>query len=178
MLPPSQIQRKISEAYIRAIVAKAGYDITVPGEFDSGEDFEIIPVVQKENRGKLGKRLKPLLIQLKSSYDYETDKENNCIKYDLEVKNYNQLIESDRYIPFILVLYCMPKTYDEWLSVSAEGTMLKYCGYWTWLSGEPMSNSSSTHRIFIPQERIFNEESLKEIIKRGQMEDYNLYAPA
>lgn len=176
MLPTSQIQRKISEAYIRAIVAKAGYDITIPGEFDSGEDFEIIPIEQ--NRGKLGKRLKPLHIQLKSSYDYETNIENNCINYDLDVKNYNQLVESDRYLPFILVLYCMPKTDEDWLSVSSEGTMLKYCGYWTWLSGEPISNNLSTKRISISLKRIFNEESLKEIIKRGQREDYDLYAPA
>jgi hypothetical protein len=177
VLPTPQIQRKISEAYIRAIVAKAGYDISIPGEFDSGEDFEIQPIEQG-NRGKLGKRLKPLLIQLKSSFDYEMDIENKCIRYDLDVKNYSQLIESDRYIPFIFVLYCMPKMCDEWLSVSAEGTILKYCGFWTWLSGRPASNNSNTERIYIPLDRIFNEESLKEIIKRGQREDYDLYAPA
>jgi len=174
-LPLPKRQEAISFAYVRAIVAKAGMNIGLPGDNDVGEDFIIFPVVKNKKSGRLSKPLKPLYIQVKASYKYDI-KDDNII-YDLDVKNYNQLID-DSYIPFILVLYCMPPTENEWLHVCNDYTALKYCGYWTWLKGDSPSENKETQRIVIPRDRLFTEHSLKEVVRRGQMEDYDLYSSA
>ena len=157
-------QEDLSKAYIFAVAAKAGCDCGLPGQHDVGEDLQITPIIRKENR--LSKSGMPIYIQAKASYDFEI--ENDCIKYDLKVKNYNQLVDNDRCIPLILVLYCMPREQDEWLYICESNTILKHCGYWISLAGRSPSDNDSTERIRIPRNQIFNESSLKEILVKIQ----------
>lgn len=157
-------QEDLSKAYILAIAAKAGYDWNVPGQHDVGEDLQIIPVIKRgRNLGKYGR---PLFIQAKASYDYEI--KDNYISYDLKTKNYNQLIDEERYIPLILVLYCMPRNHEDWLYICEDNTILKHCGYWTSLRGCPPTENTEKIRIRIPKNQIFTEASLKEILTRIQ----------
>lgn len=126
-------QEDLSIAYISAIAAKAGYDCGRPGKHDYGVDLEIIPVIDTDGKKQLTGT--PLYIQAKASYNFTINDE--CISYDLKVNNYNMLIREDLGLPIILVLYCMPRNDNEWLSVYDMRTVLKNCGYWMSLSGCP-----------------------------------------
>jgi Domain of unknown function (DUF4365) len=85
------------------------------------------------------------------------------IAYDLDVKNYNDLIErrlSNSGIPCILLLKTLPQNQDDWLATSEESLVLGGCCYWVYLDGK-MSQNSKTVRIRIPREQVFSPVSLQ-----------------
>lgn len=164
-LPRQSRQEHLSIAYITAVVAKAGYDCGRPGSLDVGEDLEIYTVLKKNN--KIFKPGPNLYIQAKSSQNFETSDDGEYIKYDLEVDTYNKLIlEEYGMYPIILVLYCMPADEDDWLNICEDNTVLKYCGYWTCLMGNPISTNTSTQRIYIPKNNIFTSSALTSIMDK------------
>jgi hypothetical protein len=156
-------QENLSIAYISAVAAKSGFMCQRQSQ-DYGTDIEIGIVEQFGNSRR--DTLFRLGIQAKASYNYTISDLDNCIVYDLDVKNYNSLILENRGIPAILVLYCMPSNDDDWLSVHDNCTILKYCGYWMSLRGKPESANNSTQRIKIPKEQIFTELNLTSIMER------------
>ncbi|MBU4077887.1 MAG: DUF4365 domain-containing protein [Euryarchaeota archaeon] len=161
-LPREHSQENLSIAYISAVAAKAGFMCFRPQDY--GTDIEVGIVEQiGNNRIDTGYRL---CIQAKASHNFTTSDPDNCIVYDLDVKNYNSLIMENRGIPAILVLYCMPSNDDDWLSVHDNCTTLKYCGYWMSLRGKPESTNSSTQRIKIPKEQMFTDLTLTSIMER------------
>lgn len=162
-LTPQHRQEDLSVAYILAIAAKAGYNCGKLSMHDYGIDIEIRTVESINNkRVDMGCCLD---IQAKSSYNFSSSNDRRYILYDLNVDTYNMLIQK-RVIPAILVLYCMPRDEDEWVSVDENFTTLKHCGYWISLKGMPRSENSATLSIRIPKEQLFNESSLKSIMNR------------
>ena len=82
------------------------------------------------------------------------------------------LIQEDRLIPAILVLYCMPENDGEWLSIDENATTMRYCGYWKSLRGMPPSSNKATVRITIPTDQRFTESSLRSIMTRIKGGDF------
>ena len=162
-------QEDLSIAYISAVSAKAGYNCgRYPGH-DYGIDIEI-GIVEKFDNGIIPTGFN-LHIQVKSSQNFILSEKDDCIIYDLDVRAYNMLAQENRGTPSILVLYCMPEDEDEWVLVHENQTILKHCGYWISLKGESISKNTSTHRIKIPKNQIFDESTLTfimEQIRRGE----------
>lgn len=154
-------QEDLSCAYISAVAAKAGFNCGPFHGHDYGID-RVISFVEKLDNKMVTAH--PLYIQVKATYNFIDDNPENCIIYDLDVGAYNMLIREDIGIPIILVLYCMPRDENEWVSVEEQNTTLKYCGYWISLRGNPRTQNTSKIRIRIPKERIFNELALKSIM--------------
>lgn len=161
-------QEDLSCAYIAAVAAKAGFNCGRPSFHDYGNDLLIngVDIIS-------GKRVNSpysLWISAKASQNFIDD--NDYIKYDLNVDDYNHLADTRLGIPIILVLYCMPNNENDWLSVLKDVTTLKYCGYWKSLRGLPKSSNQNTKRIEIPKNQIFNESSIKSIMTRIETGGY------
>lgn len=112
--------------------------------------------------------------QMKASINWE--QRDGYIIYDLEVKNYNQLISrlKDRAsnTPFLLILLCLPKE-EEWLSICSEEMKLRKCCYWYTVSdSDDYSDNSSTVRIKIPVSNILLPETITKMFedRRGKDE--------
>ncbi|MEA2075612.1 MAG: DUF4365 domain-containing protein [Euryarchaeota archaeon] len=161
-------QEDLSCAYISAVAAKAGFNCGRPGFHDYGFDLLINGVDVLE--GKMVSSPYMLRISAKASQNFIDA--GRHIKYDLNVDDYNLLIETNYGIPVILVLYCMPSNENEWLSVYEDATTLRYCGYWKSLRGLPKSANEETKRIEIPKDQIFNESSLISIMSRIETGGY------
>lgn len=154
-------QEDLSCAYISAVAAKAGFNCGTFSGHDYGID-RIISFVDKINTKMVTSH--PLYIQVKATYVFTEDNVQNCIIYDLDAGTYNMLIRGDLGMPIILVLYCMPRDENEWMSFQEDYTILKHCGYWISLRGFPEVPNTSTRRIRIPKDQIFNELTLKSIM--------------
>ena len=154
-------QEDLSIAYISAVAAKAGYNCGPPGGHDYGIDVEIRTVETNGNRRIATGFI--LDIQAKASHNFELSDDGRWVIYDLNVNTYNMLVEK-RHTPSILILYCMPPNEDEWVSIYEEYTTLKRCGYWVSLEGMESSTNSSSKRIKIPREQMFDELALKSIM--------------
>jgi hypothetical protein len=70
-------------------------------------------------------------VQLKSTSRAIIDESN--VRYDLEVKSYDDLRDSAVLRPRILVLYVLPGNDSLWLTQTEERTTLHGCAYWLFL---------------------------------------------
>jgi len=156
----------LSNAYVRAIAAKAGVNISRP-EDDYGIDLtlkEVITMPKPDGTTRYVESGAALDIQLKCSHDVEL-KENEII-YDLETKNYNDLISTDVNTPRILVLLQVPSEETEWILQDASKLEIRHCAYWISLRGKEMVKNKETKRIKIPNSQKFTSEALKSFFQK------------
>ena len=166
MLTIQHMKEGLSRAYTLAVTHRAGLNLSKP-EFDYGIDVTISNLVVRGNRIVSGGH--SIDIQLNSTCNVEF--KNDTVVYDLEVKNYNDLVSEEVGTPRILVLFVMPKNQDEWVNISVDNTVLKNCAWWCSLVGEQISSNQETKTIHIPVNQIFTPNALIELMektKRGE----------
>ncbi len=160
-LPITLKKEALSEAYVRAVVAKAGYNF---GKYDHDMGIDgIIKDVREINGGYRAVGF-GIEFQLKSSWTVTF--ENGDLVYDLEVKNYNDLISWDGSNPAILILFVMPSDENEWLDSSEQRLEIRHCAWWCSLDGLPRSTNSSTQRIRIPKAQVFSPIELEKLMDK------------
>lgn len=170
MLTKEHTKEGISNAYTIAIAHKAGCNIS-KSEFDYGIDGTFGDIKIRKENGKTRRYESGFYLdyQLKAT---ETATINDThIVYDLEVKNYNDLVTTEIGAPRILVLYLFPQEEHDWININNNTTVLKNCAWWHCLTGnEPTSNTSTKH-IEIPISQVLTPVALRDLmdkIKRGE----------
>src|SRR5205085_1654536 len=108
-------------------------------------------------------------IQAKSTKNYQTD--DTAVRYDTEVKNYNDLRDPKVGTPRILVVLCMPESESEWCDHTEERLLLRKCAYWMTLKGMPPTPNTKTVRVEIPRANRFNVEALNALMERVRAGD-------
>ena len=155
----------ISIAFVKALAAKVGivYDSY---KNDNGLDGYFTQAIYDEKYREWRQIGVGVDIQLKST-THDLEEENGFIKYDLEAKNYRDLIVTSIGRPRILILYSMPRNHDEWVLVDNDFTKLQKCAWWYSLQGLPCSDNSVSVRIKIPASQRLTCDSLKKICDRA-----------
>lgn len=148
LLPNSEIQKELSEAYVNAVVFRKGFNVYFPKN-DRGIDGTI----QDDSRGGMNR----VDFQLKSTTRYEVKDEN--IVYDLDKDNYIELIK-DKDVPRVLILFIMPDDQEQWIRHSLNELCLRKCAYWVSLVGKDPSRNKSTVRVRVPMGNIFSPNGL------------------
>ncbi len=141
----------LGQAYLRAVVAMAGYNLG-KSEFDYCFDGTIKDVVTRDGRyyeNGIG-----INFQLKSSSDVFF--QNGNVVYDLECKNYNDLVPESTMLPKILVLFVLPTDESDWLNVSTQCLTMKRCAWWCSLEGLPATKIYSQKESTYPIVRYFH----------------------
>lgn len=116
-------KQQYGRAYILVLAAHAGVNHATPDN-DLGIDGTF--------RGTTYNTVRHRYLDDSSAIDYQLKStvnaifEDGVIKYDLEVKNYQDLI-LDRIMPMILILYVMPRNEKDWFHVSPEKTEMQRC---------------------------------------------------
>jgi len=162
------IKEDLSLAYVRAVAGRVNVDIA-----SFTRDMGIDGTFRRLKRLEGGKWCYdgcPIDFQPKGSVDWECGDE--FVTYDLKVRNHNILAERNRgYLdsttwsaPFILIVFCMPREQDRWLSLKEDELLLRRCCYWHFLSG-PNSQNDATERIRIPRTQLFTPQSLLELFQ-------------
>ncbi len=165
----------ISEAYVRAVAAQAGYTVERKARDNDGVDVSV------ECKGKpCAESLlaSPKLdIQLKSTYSEDKFKHdaNGDIVFTLEVKNYRHLINTQRYIPIILVVLHMPQDENSWIVHTPDHLKVHKCAYWVNLQGLEDTPNTTSINIVIPKTQFFDPQSLRTLmIKISKREEVSL----
>lgn len=63
--------------------------------------------------------------------------ERGELVYDLKVKNYLDLIPINHLVPRILIVVCVPESVADHAEWTPEQLVLRRCGYWKHMGGEP-----------------------------------------
>ena len=146
----------LGQAYVRAVVAKAGFNIA-KSEKDYGLDGTIKDVVNRN--GRYHENGIAIEYQLKSSSNVSF--EGDYIVYDLESKNYNDLALWEGTSPGILILFVMPSDESDWVTFDEERLEIRHCAWWCSLEGEPPTENAARRRIKISKANVFSPEALE-----------------
>jgi len=126
-----------SNAYLRAVVATAGFSMYKPEVDDESVDWRI------GARGGGGTTRSPKMeLQLKCT-SREVLKDGH-VAFPLKVKNYNDFRHTDYQVPRILVVVLVPQDVSAWIAQSEDSLALRPCGYWL-SSGWTKTQEKSGH---------------------------------
>ena len=161
MLTRNHRQEGLSRAYVQAIAAYCGMSVSVPYP-DYGIDMTLSDIeVTDRLRSESGRKLD---IQAKSTT--RTNKAENTIPYDLDLRSYEVLRRSSRGAPRILVVLHLPRDESRWCSQTPEELSLRYCAYWISLRGWPSSTNRNSVRLTIETAQVFSPDALRGIMTR------------
>lgn len=158
MIPMQHTEEVLSVAYVKSIVSHFGHTYsTIDSDYGTDGCVRNIKHTSDNKFIDLGTKFD---CQLKATIDWEI--KNEKIVYDMKVDAYNRLVlrNNEAAIPCLLILLCLPKEKDLWISNDPASFQIRNCCYFTYLYGEPTSNSD-WKRIFIPTTNIFNSENLE-----------------
>lgn len=161
------IKEQISKAYVNAIAANAGILFKDNGNLDYGMDGKFSDVdvyLDNSNHCRFSENGFGIDIQLKATVNAQV--KNGKILYDLEMKNYLDLIRTDIGTPRILIIYSLPKEREKWIEIHQDKTIVQKCAWWCSLRGEPHKVNKSKIRIAIPENQMLTSDELKNLIER------------
>lgn len=150
----------LSTAYVQAVAAKAGFQVSRPPVDDDSVDGQFM--------GRAGRRPR-LDFQLKATAQQDligADK----IAFPLSLKNYEDL-RADCVVPRILIVLAMPENEQEWLAQSEAELILRRCAYWRSLAGESATGNTTSVTVHILRDRLFTPESLTDMMRRVEAEE-------
>lgn len=169
MLSENDKKEELSRAYIQAVSAEVGFStekITI--------DRDSIDIIIRCNT-KLDQdsEFDKVTLEVQAKATSHPDEQADCFKFPLPVKNYNDL-RSNSMSPRIIVLYILPQSNQNWVSMDEEKLVLQKCAYWVSIKGKPETTNTTTVTIDIPKVNIFNKTSLHEImVKASKDEELN-----
>lgn len=157
----NHMKEVISTSYVRAIAGYAGLNFEEHDK-DYGIDGTFSGIKIIGNR-YISDGFK-LDFQLKASIN--VDVEDDFIKYNLESKTYNDLVDEEIGTPRILILYKFPKEKDEWIDINEKNTVFKDCAWWCSLRGKVKTGNKSHITIKIPRNQKLDEKSIKKLMSK------------
>lgn len=161
MLIKSHRQESLSRAYIQAIAGRCGMNCSLR-DFDYGIDVTLHEITLRKNRYvETGFNLD---VQAKSTGNAVLHEEH--IQFDLAVKNYDDLRDSDVGTPQILVVLVMPAEEAQWTTMTEDQLLLRKCAYWLSLKGREATTNTDSIRVDIPRANLFSMEALHAMMQR------------
>ncbi len=150
---------QFSKAYVKAIASVVGCSV----EWTS-VDYDSVDGILKRKSSSTPVRSPQLDLQLKATYrDCLRD---DHVSYTLDLKNYDELRSSNLAVPRILVVILIPDDFSQWTQHDEAQLILRKCGYWISLRGEPASANKGTKSVAIPRSQLFDVGGLNAIFDR------------
>ena len=143
-------QEGFGDAFLLAVAGVAGCAVSQRRPDDDSIDWTL--------SCKLSSRPK-LDVQMKTTST--DDGTGEVIRYQLKKKNYDDLILTNVLAPRILVLVTLPANIEEWVSMTAKQLVLRRCGYWVSLKGEPESDNKTAVSVSIPRENLLTPRAVQ-----------------
>jgi hypothetical protein len=148
-------KERFSLAYIAAVAAKAGFDLTEPKVDVDSVDGTLIAHAGRRPR---------IDFQAKATARDVLDDE--MLRYPLTIKNYDDL-RADVIIPRLLIVVVLPQAQEDWLSHSEDALVLRHCGYWHSLAGAPETDNQTSVTVAIPRIQCFDPDALQDLMQQA-----------
>ncbi len=152
---PNDIKERLSVAYLFAVAARAGCQVT-----NWAIDKQSVDATVKPIRGS------KLTIDLQLKATSENAISGQSVVFDLPVNNYDALRDEHCTAPHYLVVLLLEQDEARWLETSHEALLIRRCAYWCDLRGKPATSNTQTIRVELPREQAFDVAAL-----HGMMQD-------
>ena len=157
MITEQHTKELLSRAFVLALAAKAGFNVSVR-ELDYGVDATLCSVRVDAARRRRVEDGFSIHLQLKATIDWEIDDAD--VVYDLEAKTWNDMVVRDETRPLHLGLLCLDRDAGDWLSCVEERLILQRCCYWYNATGQQPTTNATRTRIRIPRANLLTPDSL------------------
>ena len=162
-----QIKEKLSKAFVSVIANYKGYKLQKPDD-TGGVDFSVTFDYIQNRNGKIrhiqsGKYIE---LQLKATERHRIVFNEDHLRFDLEVKTYNDLIYrfNDGNAPLVLVLAILPDDQNEWALIGENCLNLNQIVYYFYPDENMLeSQNANTIRISIPYENKIGIDFFREL---------------
>lgn len=148
-------KERFSLAYIAAVAASAGFDLV-----ESRVDVDSIDGILISHEGRRPR----IEFQAKATARDVIGAET--VTFPLPTKNYDEL-RADVIIPRLLILVVLPEREEDWLTHSEDSLILRHCGYWLSLAGQPERENATTVTIKIPRDQRFDPMALEALMHKA-----------
>lgn len=148
-------KERFSLAYIGAVAAYAGFDLVEPKV-----DCDSIDGVLISHAGRRPR----LEFQAKATARDLVGDEH--VTFPLPAKNYEDL-RVDVIIPRLLILVVLPEHEEDWLNHSEDALILRHCGYWHSLAGQPERENTTSVTVHIPRAQRFDPSTLQHLMNQA-----------
>jgi hypothetical protein len=151
----------VSRAYIHTIAARCGLGCSFR-DFDYGIDLTVHAIRRKGLR----------YVEAGFSLDIQAKSTTTAVVtasqvlYDMEVKTYDDLRDTEIGCPRILVLLVLPKEETAWTEQTEEHLLLRRCAYWISLKGRGPTTNTETIRVTIPRTNVFSVAALLQLMDK------------
>lgn len=166
-MPKQTSEELFSLSVCHAVAACAGINYS-----DAARDFGLdgsFCSLSKTEDGRVYQDGWQIDFQAKATSNFAFD-DNNLI-YDLEVKNYRDLINTRVGNTRILIVYLLPNQKDQWMTINENEIIFRHAAYWCSLFGCEDTTNKAKIRIRIPRnQKLTTAELLRlfDLIKRGE----------
>ncbi|MCW3076114.1 MAG: hypothetical protein JWO32_723 [Bacteroidetes bacterium] len=154
-----QIKEQLSNGFISILAANKGFAIDKPS-LDNGVDFQLkksYTYVAANGKTRYATDSRYIDLQLKATTDHSIIDEPTLVRYDLEAKTFNDLVErqTNGTAPLILILFVLPHDQNTWVDIDANEIKLRKHAYWyTPPVGSAQTENVASIRIEIPKANI------------------------
>jgi hypothetical protein len=148
-----------SRAYVEAVAAASGYDVTRPTVDDDSVDGIIL--------SRVGRRAR-IEFQLKATGRDLIREEH--IHFPLPRKNYDDL-RVETLVPRVLIVVTMPEAEGDWIVQSPEQLSLRHCGYYRALLGAQEVDNKYQITVAVPLANVFSVDMLRSLMDRAERGD-------
>jgi hypothetical protein len=152
----TDIQERLSLAYLTAVAAKAGCQVLETKVDRNGVDATIKPIE--------GAPIE-MDVQMKSVTRDIRIHNGDTLSFQLDTPTYDKLRRIDAITPQLFVVFEMPKRPQEWLDVTPP-LVLRSAAYWRILRGSPAVDTATT-AVHIPSTNLFDDRAIVNILKQA-----------
>jgi hypothetical protein len=150
-----QVKEALSNNYVATLANRKGFKL-IKGYIDTGVDFTIkYDMIRTLPNGEIRHSESPYScdIQLKATTISSIIDDRLWLKYDLNAKNYNDLIFRKQLgsTPLILILFILPDDENDWVKILRNKLILSKNAYWYYPNHSEINQvkNSGTKRIKI-----------------------------
>ncbi|GAB7551015.1 DUF4365 domain-containing protein [Novosphingobium sp. 11B] len=154
----NDIKERMSIGLITLIAARAGCEVQTYSVDRTSRDISISPISGS-----------PVQIDAQLKATVNLIDSGEVLKFDLPVKNYNDLRATqvaNAQILIVVDLHDLHDLPDHWLEGVADQMVFRKCAYWLSLYGMPATSNGNKIRVDIPKNQIFNSDQLGLLMER------------
>jgi hypothetical protein len=177
MLTDQNIEAELSYAYLHAVASHAGFSCEYRNRHldGAGVDATITEDGRKLDADSVLTSFS-VDVQLKATYQDLTEREGK-IAYELLLSHYDKLRLEEVAAPRLLVLLRLPRSPEEWLTISEESLVAKRCAYWVSLRGAATSENEKKQTVYVPRLNLLSPQGLRDVMARFSRLEVIRYAP-
>lgn len=150
---------QLSRAYVKAVASVAGCQV-------DWSDVDYDSVDGTFRRRSIGAINRAPILDFQLKCTAQDLLRADGVHFPFSLKNYDDLRAVNLSAPRIAVVVLIPPDVQHWLRHTEDELLIRRCGYWVSLRGEPAVTNGNTKTVIVPRTNVFDANQLDSMFLR------------